>query len=379
MADTVRIGVIGAGQIGTGHLKTYAEIPDAEVVAVADLDQAAADRAKAAFGIDTTYTDYHEMLARDDIDAVDVCLHNRLHMPVAVDALEAGKHVYCEKPMAWSYHDAKKMYEAAQASGKMLHIQLGRIYRHETWCARRLITDGQLGSVYSVTSTHYRRRGRPWVDGYGSAAFVSSKTAGSGALGDFGIYNIARVVFLLGNPELETVSGLTQSRIPMYEERRKSGGFDLEESVQGLVRFAGGIGYSLAEAWAMHSDSPEEDCVYGDRGGLRVEPLSYHTTISDMELSGTIDATSAIRRWNSTDRVTKYYVDVGLPFHRNSQNHWVHALHGRVELLDTAGIALKTALISEGLYLSASLGREVTAAEIVETEPVSRKPRKWKE
>jgi predicted dehydrogenase len=370
MADKVRIGVIGVGQIGKGHLRTYAQIPEAEIVAVVDIREDEARRVAGEFGVSDVYTDYHEMLARDDITSVDVCLHNQLHRPVTVDALRAGKNVYCEKPMSWTYQDAKAMYDAAQATGQMLHIQLGRIYRPTTVCAKRIIDEGHLGEIYAVRSVHHRRRGRPWVDGYGSAAFVNTGTAGGGAVLDTGVYNISRILYLLDNPEVTSVSAATYQKVDnMYEDRRQSGDYDVEEYGIALVRLAGDVTYSLEEAWAIHGDSPEEDRIYGTSGGLRLEPLSYHTTLADIEMDATFDVDRALWRWNQCDPQMKHLFSSDLPVHANSQTHWVSAQLGYVPLLDTAGIALRTALISEGMYLSGYLGREVTVDEIEAAEP----------
>ena len=110
MADKVRIGVIGVGQIGKSHLRNYSEIDGAEIVAVADINDAEAQRVADLHAIPNVYTDFRDLLQRDDIEAVDVALHNNLHMPVTVAALEAGKHVYCEKPMAGAYIDAETMF-----------------------------------------------------------------------------------------------------------------------------------------------------------------------------------------------------------------------------------------------------------------------------
>ncbi|HKY54709.1 MAG TPA: Gfo/Idh/MocA family oxidoreductase, partial [Anaerolineales bacterium] len=103
----IRIGLIGAGQRGGHHLENYQQIPGAEIVAIADINEALAQRVAAQHKIPNVYTDYHDLLQRGDLEAVDICLHNNLHRPVAVAAMEAGKHVYCEKPMAGSYADAK--------------------------------------------------------------------------------------------------------------------------------------------------------------------------------------------------------------------------------------------------------------------------------
>jgi predicted dehydrogenase len=369
MSEKVRVGVIGVGQIGKGHVRTYQVIPEADVVAICDLCEEEAERVAAQFNVPDIYLDYHDLLARDDIDAVDVCLHNRLHRPVTVDALQAGKNVYCEKPMSWNYQDAKVMYDAAQETGKMLHIQLGRIYRPSTVGAKRLIDQGHLGEIYAVRSVHYRRRGRPWVDGYGSPAFVSTGTAGGGALIDYGVYNISRILFLLGNPPVQSVSGVAAQKLDMYGDRAESAGYDVEEYVMGFVRLGGGITWSLEEAWAVHADSPEEIRIFGDQGGMRVEPLSYHTTLADIEMDATFDVEKALWRWNQTDPQMKHVFNVDLPYHQNSQRHWISAQLGYVDLLPTAEIGLRTTLISDGIYLSSHLGREVTMDEIENAEP----------
>ena len=101
-ARTIRVGLIGVGQIGKSHVDKYANMPGVEMVAVADLNQAEAQRVAEKYHIANVYSDFRQMLARDDIEAVDVCLHNNLHAPVTIAALEAGKDVYCEKPMAGS-------------------------------------------------------------------------------------------------------------------------------------------------------------------------------------------------------------------------------------------------------------------------------------
>ncbi len=362
MTDKVKLGIIGVGQIGKSHLRTYQTIPEAEVVAAADIQQDELQRVAEQYGIPYTYTDYHELLKRDDIQAVDICLHNRLHRPVTVDVLQAGKHAYCEKPMSWTYQDAKAMYDTAKATGKMLHIQLARLYQPTTVCAKRIIGEGHLGEIYAVRSIHYRRRGRPWVDGYGSKAFVNTQTSGGGAVIDMGVYNISRMLYLLGNPSPVSVSGVTYQKVAnMYEDRRLSGNYNVEELGMAFIRLAGGITFSLEEAWAIHAQSPDDDHILGSKGGLRLEPLTYYTTLADIEMNGTFDVDQAVWRWNQCDPTMQHYA--------NSQRHWISALLGYVPLLDTAGIALNTSFISEGVYISSYLGREVTADEIAAAKP----------
>ncbi len=173
----IRIGIIGVGQIGKHHLNTYKSIPGVELVAAADINEAEVKRVGEQYGISSVYTDFRQLLKRDDIVAVDVCLHNNFHAPVTIAALRAGKNVYCEKPMAGSYRDAKAMYDTAAKLKVKLSVQLSTLYSNETKVAKTLIDEGQLGKIYHARSTGFRRRGRPFVDGYGTSTFVQKENS----------------------------------------------------------------------------------------------------------------------------------------------------------------------------------------------------------
>jgi predicted dehydrogenase len=356
MGSKVRIGVIGTGIIGKAHLHRYAEIPEAEVVAVCDIRQDEVERVAAQYKVPNVYLDYKELLKRDDLDSVDVCLHNFLHTPVTIDVLESGKNAYCEKPMSWSYAAAKEMYDAAKRTGKMLHIQLATLYKPETKAARRLLNAGHLGKIYYVKSYTYRRRGRPFVDGYATKEFVNTKTSGGGTLLDMSVYSLGRLMYLLDCPEVLTVSGAKYNEIEMYEDRRKESDYNVDELGVALVRLKGGITLAIESSWAIHAGEPEGDCIVGKKGGVALDPFRYYTAVEDMEMDGTFDLQSADWRWHQVDPLAQGYDD--------SQKHWIWAQLGRVPLLDTAGFALRTAQITEGVYLSAQRGCEVTVDEI---------------
>lgn len=356
MAEQIRVGVIGVGMIGKMHLANYAKIPGVKVVAVADLNEAEARRVAAANDIEQVFQDYRALLELKDVDAVDVCLHNNLHAPVSIAALEAGKHVYCEKPMAGSYYDARAMLAAAQRTGQKLHIQLGTLYSKEHKTAKRLIEEGHLGKLYYARSFGFRRRGRVFVDGYGTPAFVKKEVAAGGALYDMGVYHIAQVLDLLGNPEVLTVTGATHQELPMYEHRAQESGYDVEELGLGFVRLAGGITLDIEESWAIHHDGSEASKVLGSKGGLKLNPLTFFSAAGDVEFSAQVDTSGPDYRWHQCFENYDAY--------DSSQHHWIAALQGRVPLLDTAGLALNVMLISEGIYRSQALGREVTAAEV---------------
>jgi predicted dehydrogenase len=361
----IRIAVIGVGIIGKEHLNNYAKLDGAEVVAVCDLNETLLNEVAEKYNIPDTYTDYREMLKRDDIEAVDVCLHNNLHAQVSIDALNAGKHVYCEKPIAGSYIDGKRMLEAANENGKHLHVQLSFLYGTETKAAKLLIDEGKLGKLYHARSTGYRRRGRPFVDGFGSKEFNQKHVASGGALFDMGVYRISQLLYLLNMPKVKTITGKTYQEMEMDERRRQISQFDVEELGLGFVRFDGGLTLDIIESWAINLNEFEGSSIVGNQGGVRfpsyangVEtPFTFHTSVCGMDMDGTFDLGAANYRWHQLEENTDAY--------DSSQAHWIAALQGRVELIPTAEIALQTMLISEGIYLSDHLEREVTAEEVL--------------
>ncbi len=356
--NRVRIGVIGTGQIGKHHLERYRSVPNAEIVAVADINEAEAQRVATNFNVPSVYTDYHELLKRSDIDAVDVCLHNNLHRPVTVAALEAGKHVYCEKPMAGTYADAKLMYDTAQRTGRKLSIQFFSLFQKETRAAKIMIEDGVLGEVYHIRSTGFRRRGRPYVDGYGTANFVQKKHSSGGALYDMGVYHIAQVLYLTGNPTVQRITGKTYQKVGMDAQRQQISNYDVEELGLGFIRFENDVTLDIIEAWAVHMNDFEGSSIFGTQGGVRLSPFGYYHNVGNLDLNSSTDLDLAFFRWDTLHQNGDAY--------ESSQHHWVAALQERVPLLPTAEVALNTMLISEGIYLSDKLGREVTAEEVIQ-------------
>ena len=275
---------------------------------------------------------------------------------MTIAALRAGKHVYCEKPMAGAYVDAAAMLDEARRAGRKLSIQLASLFTKETKAAKRLIDAGRLGRLFHARSTGFRRRGRPFVDGYGTASFVRRQVAAGGALYDMGVYHIAQVLYLLGNPPVERISGRIYQEMAMDPARRASSGYDVEELATGFVRLAGGVSLDIIEAWAIHLNGFEGSSLVGSEGGVRLEPFSFHCTDHDMEMDAAYNLASADWRWHQ--------LDPGQAAYDSPQHHWVAALQEQVALLPTAEVALATMLISEGIYLSDRLGREVTAEEV---------------
>ena len=219
-----------------------------------------------------------------------------------------------------------------------------------------VVESGELGHIYHAAATEFRRRGRPYVDGYGTARFVQKEHAGGGALYDMGIYEISRMLYLLGNPEVERVTGRTYLETEMDPVRGKE--MDVEEFACGMVYFEGGLTMAIVSAWAIHLDKFSPSYIAGSKGGLKVFPFSLHKTLADIDFDMNADPGSVMAR------MSLMQPDLACDM-SSSQHHWSAALHGRVELLPTAELALNTMLIQQGIYLSSEAGREFAVEEIV--------------
>lgn len=356
--EPIRVGIVGVGQIGKQHVQNHHENPNAEIIAIADINTNEANRVAAEHDIAYVYSDFREMMQRDDIQAIDICLHNNFHAPVTLAALEAGKHAHSEKPMAGAYKDAESMYNAAKAAGLNLHVTLRNLFYPEIKAAKALVDGGHLGNVYHARSTGYRRRGRPYVDGYGTPTFVQKRNSAGGALYDMGVYHISMMLHLLGNPEVLRISGKTYQEIEMDARRKEISGYDVEELGLGFVRLSNNMVLDIIEAWAIHLDPIEGSYIVGSEGGVRITPFGFFQNIGDLAVGGSTDLKTFQYRQHNVHEVGDVYDD--------PMRHWIAALQGRVDLLPTAELGLNTMLISEGIYLSNQLGREVTAEEVRE-------------
>ena len=144
----------------------------------------------------------------------------------------------------------------------------------------------------------------------------------------------------------------------MDPRRREISAYNVEELGMGFVRLDGDIVLDIIESWAIHLDDFPGSFVVGSQGGVRLEPFGYFHSVGDLSL----DCTANLGEFNYRMHNVHEQGDV----YDSAQHHWVAALQGRVELLPTAELALNTMLISEGIYLSSDLGREVTAEEVRE-------------
>ena len=273
MSKKLRVGIIGLGFIGTmKHLPGLAQHKDkAEVVAFCDFDIDRAEKAQAEFGSEDSYscTDYTEVLADDSIDVVHVCTWNTNHCEITVAALEAGKHVLVEKPMAVTGADAHLMAETAKRTGKKLSVGFQYRQREEYQFLRKVVDEGALGEIYAAKAHAIRRRGVPiW------GVFTDKSKQGGGPLIDLGGHAIDVALWMMDNYELASVTGLVNYKLGDNPEGNMAGPWDpetytVEDSAFGFVTFKNGASLFVEASWALNVQDSREGCVtlMGTEGG----------------------------------------------------------------------------------------------------------------
>lgn len=286
-SDSVRVAIIGAG-IGQAHIQGYEKVPQADIVAICDLNIDRAKEAAAANGLDHVkiYADYRQMLDDANVDAVSVCLPNMLHAPVAVDCLDAGKHVICEKPLSISALEGQKVADAAARSGKNCMIGQVNRFRADSIYLKQVIQSGELGNIYYTHAGWLRKRGIPGFGGW----FTTKGLSGGGPLIDIGVHLLDIAWWLNGCPKPIAASGTTYAAFGPrgkgqggWGQATAGGTFDVEDLAVGLLRFEGGLTINLEVSWAINSRKDNEMWVqlYGTEGGAEWgEPAGVFTEIA---------------------------------------------------------------------------------------------------
>ena len=270
-ARPLRAGIIGCGGIAQeGHIPSLLAA-GVEIGAVCDSNEARAREVGETFGVAAVYTDYAQLLARSDLDLVTIGLPNALHEPAAVAALEAGKHVLCEKPMSVDSAGAEAMVAAARASGRLLSVNQHMRFDRTTLALRDAVASGTLGNVYLADVRMIRQNGIP---GYGSW-FTNRDLAGHGALFDIGVHMLDLALFVLGFPEVVAAKGylsgqLGESGVGLGDwgiDRGRAGRFDVDDTATATLTLAGGGQIRLHVAWAAFAPAEQRITLYGTRGG----------------------------------------------------------------------------------------------------------------
>jgi len=272
----LKFGIIGCGGIANGkHFPALAKLSDkVEIVAFCDTVIERAEKAAKEYGTaDALVTeDYKELLAREDIDVIHVLTPNISHSYITVDALESGKHVMCEKPMAINYEEAKKMLDAAERTGKKLTIGYQNRFRADSLATYDACSKGELGDIYFAKAHAIRRKGVPtW------GVFPDKSKQGGGPLIDIGTHALDLTLWYMNNYKPKMVLGSTYQKLKDNPMANMFGPwnpetFETEDSAFGLIKMENGATIFLEAAWALNMINPKEAQVTlcGTEGGAEM-------------------------------------------------------------------------------------------------------------
>ena len=254
--DTIRIGIIGCGGIANGkHMPGLKTTPGIEMVAFCDLIIERAEKAAKKYGAPgaSVCTDYKDLLADKSIDVVHVLTPNRSHSYITVDALEAGKHVMCEKPMAINSAEAKKMIDAAERTGKKLTIGYQNRQRNDTRYLKIEADQGTFGDIYYARAIALRRRAVPtW------GVFMNEYEQGGGPLIDIGTHSLDLTLWMMNNYKPKYCLGTTYHKLGDQKNAANAWGdwdpekFTVEDSAFGFVVMENGATISVESSWALN-------------------------------------------------------------------------------------------------------------------------------
>ena len=330
--EKLRLGIVGLGWVSqVFHLPLLTKFEDAEVVAVCDKDKARSKMIAEKFGIARYYTDYQQMLATEDLAAIDVCTSTDAHLPVTLASLEAGKDVFVEKPIARHYSEAVQMADAAKLHKRKLMVGMNNRFRPDTMILKSFVEKGELGKVFYAKTGWLKKlsNDNPWI--------TQKEKAGGGVFLDLGIVMLDLVLWMLGYPDVHRVSA------QMYKHKTKS----VEDSCLALIEMKSGTSVILEVSWSFLSAQDFLYCdFFGADGSAMINPLRIHK-----QLHGNLVNVTPVKIESPQNLYKKSY--------ENELKHFVGAARGLHDVISTGDEAALRMKIVEAIYQSAEKRKEI--------------------
>jgi predicted dehydrogenase len=345
--DKLRMGMIGVGGIAQSrHIPTFLNMSDqVTITAISDINEVTAQSVADQFNIKNVYRDYREMF--HEVDAVTICTPNKFHAEMAVAALKAGLHVFCEKPMAMTPDECQLMMDAANESGKKLAIAYHYRFMKDSQAAKRLITENEIGQPIVARAKALRRRKVP-----GWGVFTNKLLQGGGSLIDYGCHFLDLSLWLLGNPKAVEVVGTAYNHLSKMPGQVNIWGnfdhetIDVDDHVTAYIKFENGASMLFETSWMANiKDDEESVSISGLTGGVELFPLQINQAKHGMLLNSEAN-------WVSGED------DPSLP---QAQN-FVNSCLGTEELVVKPEQAFQVSLIIDAIYKSSETGRSVKLA-----------------
>ena len=284
----LKIGMVGAGNIANIHLASYQTLDNVEIAAICDINAERLKETADLFGIEKRYATEAEMLANEQLDAADVCVWNCNHAKCTIDALDAGLHVLCEKPMAYSVKEAEEMLEASKRNNKLLMIGFVLRFDTDSKIAKDFIDNGYMGDIYYSKATYLRRHGSP------GGWFSNKALSGGGPVIDLGVHVIDLTRHLMGSPKPLSVFASTSDKLQNRKYLKTNVGwipkdakpddpFDVEDFAVAMIKYEGGKTTLLETSYSLNGEDTTKKELFGTKGGMKLdsEGLKIYTVMND--------------------------------------------------------------------------------------------------
>ena len=353
----LKVGIIGCGGIANGkHMPSIKAINRVDMVAFCDLIEERAIKAAKEYGVEgaKVYTDYKQLLADPEIDVVHVCTPNRSHADISIDALHAGKHVMCEKPMAKSAEDARRMVAAAKETGKKLTIGYQHRHKQSATYLKNIIARGDLGDMYYAEALAVRRRGTPnW------GVFLNEYEQGGGPLIDIGTHSLDLTLYLLNNYKPKMVVGTTYKKLTNPDQANPWGGWDpeqhtMEDSAFGFIIMENGATINLKASWALNTCEPIPEgsvVICGSKAGAQIKGYEQDVTVNKDEFGRLVDIKPDMKAGGAA-----FYDGVVETPPIIEQMRWYDAIENDTDPVVLPEQACVISEILEAIYISAKTG-----------------------
>ena len=263
----IKIGIIGCGKIAqVRHIPEYFDNKSARLAGFFDLnEERAKELAKTYDG--KSYVTYDEMLADDEIEAVSICTANHTHAEIAAAALQAGKHVLCEKPMAMSLVDCERMVEIAKESGKHLLIDHNQRFTKAHQKAKELVVDKEIGEPLSFRTCFAHGGPETWsIDPGAKVWFFDKSKAVFGAMADLGIHKTDIISYLLG----QRVQKVSATMTTLDKQDINGNKIGVDDNVICIYTMENGVIGSMTASWTCYGKEDNSTTIYGTNGVMKI-------------------------------------------------------------------------------------------------------------
>jgi predicted dehydrogenase len=315
--EKTKVGVIGTGGISAMHIESYLKNPGVELAAFCDINEERLNKMGDKYGVQKRFTDAGKMLAQvPELEAVSVCTWNSAHAPMTIAALNAGKHVICEKPMATSAAAAKEMLAAAEKNKKLLMIGFVRRFGNDCMVMKDFIDQDYFGEIYYAKATYLRRNGNP------GGWFGDKSRSGGGPLIDLGVHVIDLSRYLMGNHKPVSVYGATFQKLFNRPNIKSAKGYvastatgkdicDVEDLATAMIRFDNGAVLQIEAAFSLNIKADEGQLqFFGTKGGAKLSPeLEMYTEINDYLADVNLASPTALSFDGLFEKEINHFVD----------------------------------------------------------------------